>query len=104
VNKELPMIELLASLEQTIEQLEIVRDSSDNVNVDLIRQISDLYDQQQRLLESEISAQTEAYQQATVAMKAAADKANGETQGLSDVVGLVKQVASALEAVEGLLG
>ena len=46
------MIELLASLEQTIEQLEIVRDSSDNVNVDLIRQISDLYDQQQRLLES----------------------------------------------------
>ena len=98
------MTDLLAELEQTLAQLEIIRDSVAVPDAQLIRQISDLYDQQQRLLESEISAQTSQYQQAAQAMKAAAAKARSEAEAISDVAGLINTVASALEAVEGLLG
>ncbi|MAD45317.1 MAG: hypothetical protein CMI02_05515 [Oceanospirillaceae bacterium] len=98
------MTDLLAELEQTLAQLEIIRDSVAVPDAQLIRQISDLYDQQQRLLESEISAQTSQYQQAAQAMKEAAAKARSEAEAISDVAGLINTVASALEAVEGLLG
>ena len=98
------MTDLLAELEQTLAQLEIIRDSVAVPDAQLIRQISDLYDQQQRLLESEISAQTSQYQQAAQAMKEEAAKARSEAEAISDVAGLINTVASALEAVEGLLG
>lgn len=98
------MTELLTALEQTISSLETLRDRQSRPDPQLIRKISDLYDQEQRLLESEISMATADYQQATAAMKKAAAKAKTAAADLSDVTGLLNNIAAAIEAVEGLIG
>jgi len=98
------MTDLLADLDATIAALEKIRDSAAETDPELISQISDLYDQQQRLLENEIATATEEYKNAAAAMNKAAKKARAEADNLSDAVTLVNNIANALEAVESLLG
>lgn len=98
------MTDLLNSLDQTITQLEKIRDNTAELDSRLIGQLSDLFDQQERLLEMEVASQTAGYQFAAEAMAKAAHKAKSEAEDLSDATDLVKKIATALGAIEDLIG
>ena len=97
------MASLGNELQQTIRNLEKLRDSQDPPSNDVIEKLDVLYDQQIDLIEAAINKNTEKYQKATASMQEAAKKTKEAIDDLANLAHAIGKVANAIGKVTELL-
>lgn len=97
------MASLGNELQQTIRNLEKLRDSQDPPSNDVIEKLDVLYDQQIDLIEAAINKNTEKYQKATASMQEAAKKTKEAIDDLANLEHAIEKVANAIGKVTELL-
>ncbi len=97
------MTSLGNELQQTIRNLEQLRDSQDPPSDDVIEKLDILYDQQIDLIEAAINKNTEKYKQAATSMREAAKKTKEAIDDLAKLEQAIQKVANAIGKVTDLL-
>lgn len=97
------MTSLGKELQETIRNLEKLRDSQDPPSDDIIAKLDVLYDQQIDLIDAAINKNTEKYKKATTAMQEAAKKTKEAIDDLAKLEQAIEKVANAIGKVTELL-
>lgn len=92
------------ALQQTIRNLETLRDSQNPPSNDVIEKLDVLYSQQIDLIDAAINKNTQKYKTATTSMKEAAKKTKGAIDDLAKLEQAIEKVANAIGKVTELLG
>lgn len=90
-------------LQDTIRNLEKIRDSQDSPSDELLARLDTLYGQQIDLIDAAIKKNTEEYKKATEAMKEAAKKTKEAIDDLAKLEQSIEKVANAIGKVTELL-
>jgi len=97
------MSSLGKELQETIRNLEKLRDSQDSPSDAVLRKLDALYDQQIELINAAINKNTDEYKKATTAMQEAAKKTKKAFDGLARLEQAIEKVADAIGMITKLL-
>ncbi|MDR4499108.1 MAG: hypothetical protein MRK02_14500 [Candidatus Scalindua sp.] len=97
------MSSLGKELQETIRNLEKIRDSQSAPSDDVLSKLDKLYAQQIDLIDAEIKKSTAEYSKATKAMKGAAKKTKEAIDDLAKLEKAIEKVADAIGMVTELL-
>lgn len=97
------MATLEEQLQQTINNLEKIRDSKKPPPDDVLASLDTLYQQQLDLIGAAITEATKGYADTTAAMTAAAVETEKAIDDLAKLAQSIEKVAAAISAVAGLL-
>jgi hypothetical protein len=97
------MTSLGKELQETIRNLEKLRDSQDPPDQRVMDLLDTLYDQQLDLIEAAINKNTEKYKKAATALQEAAKKTKGAIDELVNLEHAIETVAGAIGDVTKLL-
>ena len=97
------MTSLGKELQQTIRNLEKLRESQNPPPDDVIVKLDVLYDQQIDLIDAAINKNTEKYKKVTTSMQEAANKTKETIDDLAKLEQAIEKVANAISKVTELL-
>ena len=97
------MLRLGKELQETIRNLEKIRNSQKPPSDDVVAQLDNLYEQQIDLIDAAINKATDEYVKATDAMNEAAKKTKEAIANLAKLEEAIKKVADAVGLVTKLL-
>jgi len=97
------MLSLGKELQETIRNLEELRDSQDPPSDDVLENLDILYGQQIDLIDAAINQNTEKYKEAATAMQEAARKTKKAIDDLAKLEHAIEKVADAIGKVTELL-
>lgn len=97
------MSELSKALDETIQNLEKIRDTNTPPSDALLTQLDVLYGQQLQLIQIEINSTTPEYLSATNAMSEAANQTQQALNDISNLEHTIDKVATAVSKVSKLL-
>jgi phage-related minor tail protein len=97
------MSSLGKELQQTIRNLEKIRDSKSPPSDDVLTKLDKLYEQQIDLIDAAINKATNEYAKATTAMEEAAKKTKEAIDDLTKLEKSIEKVAHAIDMVTDLL-
>jgi len=98
------MEELAKKLQETIDNLEKLRDSQPSVDSDVIKKLDQLYQTQLELISAAINADTAKYAEVIEALQKAATETEQAVNDLTNVENAIGKVANAIGKVGDLLG
>ncbi len=97
------MLNLGKAFQETIRNLEILRDSQNPPNEDVVANLDKLYEQQIDLINAAINSATKRYQQAARGMRKAARETKKAIEDLAKLEQGIEKVAAAIAKVAKLL-